>query len=278
MKLRVLISPSINFEMSLGQPALLLFVIGICFSYIVRADDSCLDWFKSSKISPASKDCTIQCDILPKDMGTFNCADWCDEFCKSQKCVPSQYWKKKIQNGRPSKWDLPSETVSAWTEAEKNKLMELLDRLPDQLRAIPFEGFFRMKKSIDMTNPATTASSGKSIVIYDRAFDNPFLSTSRVLVHELGHVIYLGLSEAERRSYQNMMGWKSVRDSDETRSGDFVSSRAKDSIDEDFAENLNFLLFEPDVLRAKVPLAFKWLSKKFPGSFKLKEDCQHEKK
>jgi hypothetical protein len=178
----------------------------------------------------------------------------------------------------PNKWDSPSETASTWTEAEKKKVMELLDRLPDQLQTIPFEGFFRMKKSIDITNPATTASSGKSIVIYDRAFDNPFLSTSRVLVHELGHVIYLGMSAAERSSYQNIMGWKSVRDSSETRAGDFVSSRAKDSADEDFAENMNFLLFEPEVLKAKAPLAFKWLSKKFPGAFKLKEDCQHEKK
>lgn len=278
MTFLLFVKKPLGFARRFERFSLLFFAMIFCFSCGAMAEDTCLDWFKNSGLSPASKDCVIKCDIRPKDMSTFTCADRCDEFCNPQNCVHSIYWKAKIKAGRPEKWDLPSEASIAWAEKEQNKLMEFLDRLPDQMESISFDGFYRMKKSVDITNPATTATSGNSVVLYDRAFDNPFFSTSRVLAHELGHVIYLSLSESERRGYQKALGWKSSDDESKTRPGDFVSSRAKDSADEDFAENINFLLFEPDFLKVKVPAAFGWFSKKFNASFKLKEDCRHEKK
>ena len=204
------------------------------------------------------------------------CAARCDEFCNPQKCKDDSYWSGKIRPGRPTNWRITSESTADWTSGEKSKLLAVLNRFPDQSKSVPFDGIYRMKKSVTPTNPATAGSDGKAIVLYDRAFNNPFFSTSRVLTHEFGHVLFLNFSEAERRSYRDKMKWKTNLINPESRPGKFISPRAADSADEDFAENINFFLFEPDVLRAKVPDAYDWLTKKFSKAFKLKEDCQHE--
>lgn len=47
------------------------------------ADDECQEWFKSSKISPSSKNCLVECTSLITDMGTFHCPNECDSLCNS---------------------------------------------------------------------------------------------------------------------------------------------------------------------------------------------------
>lgn len=188
------------------------------------------------------------------------------------------YWKEKIKTGRPAKWDIPGEVTAEWTEPEKKRLLDLLNRMPEELKATPFDGFYRMKKSVDPINPATTADDGKSIAIYDRAFANPFFSTSRVIAHELGHVIYLSFTESERRNYGIAMKWPMSRNGLLSRPGGFISSRAKDSVDEDFAENIDAFLFESDKLKDVVPTAYQWISRKFSKKFFLKMGCEDAEK
>lgn len=199
-------------------------------------------------------------------------------FVNQKKCEPDPYWRDKIKNGRPSKWDLPTEVSVEWSESEKRKLLELLSRLPDELKAIPFDGFYRMRKSVDIINPGTTNKSGDVIVIYDRAFENPFLSTIQTVVHEFGHIIYLNFKESDRQSYRDYLKWTRSPTHSESRSGSFISSRSKDNVDEDFAENISFFLLEPLQAKAIVPLAYEWISQKFSKKFKLKEECQNGKK
>jgi hypothetical protein len=254
------------------------FFLGLATPNKTRAKDVCQEWFDESGIKPDSKNCIIDCDILPKDMGTFDCAEHCEKFCRAKKCEPDPYWEQKIKDGRPANWDLKTEVPSNWTVQEKKKLMELLARLPKQFKAVQFDGFYRMKESIVLTNPGTTAGAGDKIAIYDRAFKNPFHSTSQVIVHELAHVIFLRFKKSERRSYQDFLKWKINRDRSASRIGDFISSRAKDSIAEDFAENISYFLFEPARLRSTVPRAHEWISKTFSKDFKLKEGCPSEEK
>jgi hypothetical protein len=253
------------------------FLLGLATPNQTRAEDVCQEWFDESGIKPESKNCIIDCDILPKNMGTFDCAEHCEKFCKSKKCEPDPYWEQKIKNGRPANWDLKTEVSSNWTEQEKKKLMELLVRLPEHFKSVPFDGFYRMKKSIVLTNPGTTAGAGDKIVIYDRAFKNPFHSTSQIIVHELGHVIFLKFKESERKSYREFLKWKVDHDRSASRPGEFISSRSRDGFEEDFAENISSFLFEPTRLKLIVPRAHEWISKKFSKEFKLKEGCLNEK-
>ena len=258
------------------QKVIIYSIVIVLFPSFCLGDDVCQSWFNASKIPPDSSGCELKCETLIKDMSTFDCANRCEEFCKGKKCGSDSYWADKIKNGRPKDWDLTSEVSSNWTESEKAILMIVLNQLPDHLKAIPFEGFFRMKKSMILGNPGTTHN--KSIAIYDRAFNNPYLSTSRIVAHELAHVLYLSLNEKERKNYEDSLGWKEDKLSGSARSGAFINSGAKDSPDEDFANNLDFFLFEPDKLKATVPSAYNWFKSKFPKDFKIKEDCQNEKK
>lgn len=103
----------------------------------------------------------------------------------------------------------------------------------------------------------------------------PFFSTSRVIAHELGHVIHLHLKKSEWRDYQTALKWKKLENGSFSRPGKFISSRAKDSVEEDFGENIDAFLFEPDRLKETVPAAYGWISKKLPKGFKLKAGCDN---
>ncbi len=240
--------------------------------------DNCEDWFKNSKIPSNSRDCELVCLTLEIDMSTFTCHNKCEKFCKAspKKCTSDPYWKSKIKIGRPTGWDIPFEKTSNWKEDEKEKLTSILDRLPENMKSVDFEGFYRMTKSIDRINPATTADSGKVIVIYDNFFENLGLG-EQVITHELGHVMYLSLSRRDRENYKNTLGWKKADSDVDLRPGNFISSRAKDNADEDFAENISYFLNDSEKLKSQIPTAYKWIQNKFSKNFKLKEACQNEK-
>lgn len=241
---------------------------------MVFAEDLCFKWFQTAKIKPDSKDCILQCAVIPVDMSTFTCASRCEEFCKKSKCVADPVWAKKIKDGRPLNWTRKNEVTVKWTEVERQKILKILNRLPDELKNSSFEGFYRMKKSTDAINPATTDYSGKYIVIYDRAFENPFWTTESVITHELGHIIFLNMSYRDQQKYSAALGWNKALGFEEARPGPFISTRAKDDKNEDFAENFSFFLLDPSSLNSKVPIAYKWFSTQFSKDFKLKQDCE----
>jgi len=130
-----------------------------------------------------------------------------------------------------------------------------------------------MDKSVQIVNPGTTQDN--SIVLYDYAFRDPPFSLERVVVHELAHILYLNMNDDDENDYHKDMGWKKKNGS--VRKGPFINSKAKDNPQEDFANNIESFLFESDTLKSSVPLAHKWISKKFSKNFKLEEKCQNEK-
>ncbi len=250
----------------------------IIFPSVVFGEDICLKWFQTAGVKPGSKGCLISCGLIPIDMASFFCLERCDEFCKIKKCVPDVYWKNKLKNGVPKNWDFSMEVPTAWTNLETDQMTNILNQLPDSLKDLPIEGVFRAKKSVDVINPATTSKNGKEIVIYDRAFQSPFWSLSSVVTHEIGHVVFINLSSSDRKAYSALLGWKMSKGVSESRSGEFISSRARDSLDEDFAENFSFFLLSRNELKLKVPKGYEWFIKKYKENFKLKEDCNNEKK
>ncbi len=251
---------------------LLSFVLAI-FSRTVFAEDPCLTWFQSSGVKSDGKGCLISCDLIPKDMSSFDCSDRCDEFCKAKKCQPNPYWKNKLKNGAPKNWNLPTEQPANWTDLEMTQMMTILNQLPDQLESFPLDGIYRMKKSVDIINPGSTSDDGKEIAIYDRAFHSPFWSLSSVVTHELGHMVFQSMGAAEKQKYIDVLGWNKKG---AIRPGEFVSSTAKDDVNEDFAENFSFFLLNRDILKSKVPKAYGWLVQKFTANFKLKDGCKNE--
>ena len=45
--------------------------------------DTCASWFLKSGVKAGTKDCEIDCALIPSDMGSFDCSAQCDELCKT---------------------------------------------------------------------------------------------------------------------------------------------------------------------------------------------------
>lgn len=258
---------------------LISYLILISSIVLAKVDTECLRWFQDSKINPYDVGCVLKCSALATNLDSFQCPNSCSELCKKQdKCYFDTFWKQKIKNSRPMKWDFNTEKTAAWAQVESDQVVKVLSGLPEELKRFSFDGFYRMQKSVAIINPATTSLRGDVIVIYDRAFNNPFWALEEVVLHEMGHVAFLNLNEAERRSFKNQMGWKQSLSGDSFRKGEFVSSRAKDSPEEDFSESFIFFLKDSESLKAKNSKAYEWFIKKYSVNFKYKKDCENEKK
>lgn len=242
----------------------------IFFSFYCRADQ-CIDWFKENKVFPNNKYCLNECVVLPADMATYMCNLQCEKYC-SLKCE-DPYWRKKVKAGRPSGWSIKSEKSKPWTKEEKDKLENILSSLPDDFRSLPLDGIYRMEKSVQIVNPGTTIND--SIVLYDSAFSDPPFSLENVIVHELAHVLFMNMGQSRVKDYRMALGWYGKES--KVRVGPFINSKAKDNIDEDFANNIESFLLNEELLKNKVPIAYEWISKKFSKKFKMKDKCKNDK-
>ncbi len=249
-----------------------LVILIVFFPYICFAD-TCLDWFKESKISKNDKACISKCTTLQMDMSTFTCSQECEKFCNT-KCEPNLYWKSKIKVGRPEKWEYTSEKTVEWSKDEKEQVEELLSRIPNDLNKIPLEGIYRMKKSIDIVNPASTSYDGKIIILYNNTFEHPSWSMQEVLLHEIGHSVYEGYSAVGKQQYEKKLGWKKGKQGIYLKQGSFVSVRAHDNPTEDFAENFKYLLLNPEKIKGDNTQAFDWFNEKYKKQLKLKKECR----
>ena len=134
------------------------------------------------------------------------------------------------------------------------------------------KGLYRMQKSIYYPNAASGDSAG-DIVLYDTAFDLQH-NLSQVLAHELAHLVYSGLSPDERDDYRFATQWFDMgKSSDQPawvclRKG-FVEPDGADSPSEDFSNNVEYYLFNPDRLKAVTPQAYDWIKRHFGANFKL---------
>lgn len=253
------------------MPVLTLLITLIVAFYSVVSQGAqtkvCIDWFAHSKLKPGSKGCEVSCDALDVDLSTFMCHENCAEFCGSKKCPESSFWKDKIKAGRPDKWLFTSEVSVEWAPEDKAKLKLILNRLPEQLRVKKLVGFYRMRKSVQIINPASEQSG--SIVFYDHAFDGMF-PTDEVVAHELAHV----LAGSRLDAYKKAVGWHKVKgDGTWARPGGFVDSEGEDDPDEDFASSLSTYLIRPEKLKSVSPKAYEWISLNLPR-FKLSEECK----
>jgi len=249
----------------------ILFFIVILMSSICHGTQ-CVDWFIENKVFPSDKNCINKCVILPADMATFMCNLQCEKYC-DQKCEIAPYWKKKIKDGRPVNWDIKSEKSKAWSDEEKEKIAQILNFLPERFKSLPLNGIYRMEKSAQIVNPGTASDS--SIVLYDLAFSNPPFVLENVIVHELAHLLSTNIGRKSFEDYRRVLGWNDKIDF--KRTGPFINSKAKDSPEEDFANNIENFLLNKEVLKDKVPIAYGWIIKNFSKDFTMKDKCKNEK-
>ncbi|MCM2282421.1 MAG: hypothetical protein NDI61_11320 [Bdellovibrionaceae bacterium] len=180
------------------------------------------------------------------------------------------FWNHRFSDGRPDGWPHRGEKSVAWTEEEKERFYEAMASLPDLFQIESMRTIYRMKQSWYPPNPATHANG--ILVLYDAAFSTKG-NLARYLAHELSHEIFRSLPDGGE-SYADGNGWRVEREGDKFvwsgRKSGYVDEDGANSRSEDFANNIEFYLFEPEKLRKTTPEAFKWIQKQYGAKLGMK--------
>lgn len=127
-----------------------------------------------------------------------------------------------------------------------------------------------MAKSIYFPNLASSDRIG-DLVIYDSAFDET-RNLAQILAHEIAHRIFESLSDEDIESYRFPAGWINVSTLENpilvlTRKS-AVKENSYNNIEEDFANNIEFYLFNRAKLQEISPGAYNWIKNHFGAKFK----------
>lgn len=152
-----------------------------------------------------------------------------------------------------------------------------LSQVPKSFRPSNLKSFVRASGDGGIANAFSAASSSDEyVILFPRAFSNLNM-LPRIIAHELSHFLIENEWKRAFEEYRKISGWNSVKEENGHRSGDFVDPDGKFSPEEDFANNLEFYLFEPKTLEEKSPDIFKWIKKKLGAQLKLEKGCQDGK-
>jgi len=211
-------------------------------------------------------------DYIKAD-GTYVSATNVSAHCQGN---PPAYavWADRLKSGRPSMWEMKKEKSKAWTEEEKERVLEALSSLPGELLVPSVDGIYRMEKSDNVhSNPGS--GHDNQIVLYDGAFKAD-QNLARVVGHEFAHKLYRQFYDEDGgRGYAQAAQWEAFKNPKTNESfimagrDDFVEEDGKNGPDEDFANNIEYYLFKPSVLRAKSPRIYEWIQKKYGDKFKV---------
>ncbi len=185
-------------------------------------------------------------------------------------------WNERISSNPSNLWLRKHEKAKKWTEEEKNRVLESLSDLPPAILTGSVRAIFRLEKStIYDQNPA--AGEAGEIAFYDLAF-GPKENLTRIFAHELAHEVYRQLSNVEKDQYRKAADWLLVKNPQATllyelipnRDSDaYVANDGPESMTEDFSNNIEYFLFEPETLQKKTPKVYNWIKEKFGDTFSI---------
>jgi hypothetical protein len=198
--------------------------------------------------------------------GTFVSAANVKEHCRSRSAA-YEYWYPKLKNQRPEFWGFPNEKSTDWTAEEWERILEILEVLPPLFRELSPSGIYRMKKSQEPANPASTTFG--TVVLYDIAFAKDY-KLALVLTHELAHRLYQELSPALQNSFRVAADWR-------IENGTTVPGRPKKgflrengmlSPMEDFSDDIASYLHHPNKLKQVAPKIYRWIDETLGAKLK----------
>ncbi len=247
---------------------MVLKILLLFLSIIFLQAEECQDWFDDLKINPNNPSCEGLCTVGKTDMGSFECPLLCAKFCKPKKyCKLNSYWTKKLSN--------PADPFKNFNKQDLSDVRRALSRLPNSFNPSKLKGIVKGTKPVDFTALITEATStDEFVVLYPRAFNNPKI-LDRVIAHEVVHVLVQEEWKGLFESYKKDVGWNTNKGY-EDRKGEFIEADSKMSADEDFANNIEYYLFEPNKLKSKSSQIHNWIQKKMGNKLKLEKGCSNE--
>jgi hypothetical protein len=200
--------------------------------------------------------------------GTRVSAAYVKATCRVRTKVEEK-WSPRLYASFPASHSHPQEKAKAWSEGEKQRLFEAFSDFPEVLLNSKVDGFVRAARSVVPKNPATWDDG--YIVLYDEAFGAK-QNLARIVAHEMAHQLFSDFSEENRDEYRWAANWfaKSKKRKDFFgRSDGYVQDDGRVSPDEDFANNVEYLLFDEATLLKKTPQAHRWLKSHFGDKLKI---------
>ena len=182
----------------------------------------------------------------------------------------SETWSARLLNSKPIEWPIVGESFKSWSLSEKERILEALEEMPQEFLNSKINSVHRAGKSKDFPNPATSADG--IIVLYDNAFDSKN-NLARILAHEFSHQIYRELSPKNKKEYGYGTNWIPLDPLGLkflSRKDGFVQDDGRESPEEDFANNLEFFLFDPKDLEKLTPQASRWIKEHYHDNLKLR--------
>lgn len=192
-------------------------------------------------------------------------------YCKEN---PRGYekWHQKLSNERPGFWGYKSEKSKKWSVEEAERVYEALSVLPQQLLDLDKVKIHRMIEHVsNRDNPATT--NYDDVVLYDSAFKHK-VPLEQILAHELSHSLYNKLTKYQKKIFATSAKWEEAKSSGKwvaTKEKIFFEQDSKASLEEDFANHIEYYLFKGQFLKKSSPEAHKWIGETFGVGFKLQE-------
>jgi hypothetical protein len=183
-----------------------------------------------------------------------------------------QYWQPKLKAGLPAGWR-ENEKSRPWVVEEQERVLEALDSIPEVLQPKTIEGIYRLQRD-GSGSPNPGASQKGKIILYDTVFGSK-ADLPRVLAHELTHELFRGFTPTEITDYAAAGGWFEIELFKEKMymrgrpKNTFVEQDGWTKIDEDFSNNVEYFLFQPEALKKTTPKVYDWIKKKYGDKLKL---------
>jgi hypothetical protein len=222
----------------------LLFLFSISKSF---ASDDCKYWFPKTGAKPGKPNCEITCAGSMIDMNTFSCPSQCTQLCKV-KCPIPPFWTK---------------TLNAETKPFPKGF------IPKSLKAVV------RATQLDFLSPQNPASSSDEFIIFFPPAFSSGTRLDRVLFHEVVHHLISNEWSSDFLKYKKEFGWDGLKDSG-FRKGKFVETDGKASAEEDFANNVEYFVFDQETLKETSKNIFSWINKNLKNRLKIEKGCDEK--
>lgn len=173
-----------------------------------------------------------------------------------------KYWSEKLA--------APSKPFPPFDEAKLAVLRSILAELPKSFEPRNLKAVVGASGNPDPLSATSPASGSKEyIILFPKAFTDLGL-LKRVLAHEVVHFLARREWRGSFEKYKSISGWSSLPKGMVYRKGSFVEIDGQFSAEEDFANNIEYFMFDPSKLKATNPEIFAWIQKNFAKSLILR--------
>lgn len=235
----------------------------------------CGEWFKKLSLKRGSVECVAACTKAGERTADANKENYCSPYCRGM-CVPDKdevkcklepFWMKRLKA-------LPEPFQSVVGDEQKS-VASALSKLPKSFQPTLLKAIVKGTRPHFTAPSSEAASTDEFIILYPRAFSEPS-NLERVIAHEVVHVLILKEWADSFKKYKEISGWSGIN-ANEYRKGEFVEHDGKMSAEEDFANNVEYFLFDQTALKDKSPNIFSWLQKNLGQKLRLGKGCLYEK-